>query len=125
MKKLTTLLLVMVTSLLLTACGGGGGSESSDSRTPGDTAPGQTRLSWTAPSTRTDSSYLPLSDVEGFRVYYGTSSSDLVLLVDINDNSLTEYTTDVLPSGSYFFAVTAYDTEGNESGFSNVINKDV
>lgn len=125
MKKLTTLLLVMASALLLTACGGGSSSESSDSRTPDGTTSGQALLSWIAPSTRADSTYLPLNDVEGFRVYYGTSASNLVLLADLNDNSITEYTTDAMPSGSYFFAVTAYDTEGNESGLSNVINKDV
>jgi hypothetical protein len=47
------------------------------------------------------------------------------LLVDLNDDSLTEYTPDALPSGNYYFAVTAYDSDGNESGYSNVINKDV
>ena len=125
MKKLTTLLLVMTISLLLTACGGGSGSSSSDSRTTDSTSSGQGMLSWIAPSTRADSSYLSLNDVEGFRVYYGTSASDLALLVDLNDNSITEYTPDTIPSGNYFFAVTAYDTDGNESGLSNVINKDV
>ena len=125
MKKLTTLLLIMVTSLLLTACGGGSGSDGSDSPALGGGTSGQAMLSWIAPSTRADNSHLALNDVEGFRVYYGTSASSLVLLADLNDNSITEYTTDAMPSGSYFFAVTAYDTDGNESGFSNVINKDV
>jgi hypothetical protein len=127
MKKLTTLLLVITTSLILTACGGGGGSESSDGRdTSSDTLPADAaKLTWVAPSTRADSSYLPPADLEGYRVYYGTSAASLILLVDLNDNSITEFDLDTLPSGNYYFAVTAYDSEGNESGYSNVINKDV
>ena len=126
MKKLTTLLLVIVTSLILTACGGGGGSSSEGSSLDTSYAnSGTASLSWVAPATRTDSSYLALTELEGYRVYYGTSASSLALLVDLNDKSMTEYTTQSLPSGTYYFAVTAYDSDGNESGYSNVINKDV
>jgi hypothetical protein len=125
MKKLTTLLLAIATTLILTACGGGGSTESSDGRESTVSMSGSARLSWVAPATRADSSFLALTDLEGYRVYYGTSASSLVMLVDLNDNSITEYTPDTLPSGNYYFAVTAYDSEGNESGYSNVINKDV
>jgi hypothetical protein len=82
-------------------------------------------LSWIAPTTRSDSSYLPANELMGYRIYYGTSSSNLSVLVDLNDESITEYTVDTLPSGNYYFAVTAYDMDGNESGLSNLINKDV
>lgn len=127
MKKLTTLLLIAVTTLVLTACGGGGGDSTTDSRdpTPTTSGSGSFLLSWVAPSTRADGSYLPLTELEGYRVYYGTSASNLSVLVDLNDDSLTEYTVDTLPSGSYYFAVTAYDSNGVESGLSNIINKDV
>lgn len=125
MKKLTTLLLALVTSLILTACGGGSSSGSADVRDSSIVTSGSASLSWIAPSTRADSSYLALADLQGYRVYYGTSASNLALLVDINDNGMTEYATDSLPSGNYYFAVTAYDSDGNESGYSNIINKDV
>ncbi len=125
MKKLTTLLLIAVTTLVLTACGGGGGSSSTDSRDPTSTPSSSRLLSWVAPSTRADGSYLPLTELEGYRIYYGTSASNLSVLVDLNDDSLTEYSVDTLPSGNYYFAVTAYDSNGIESGLSNIINKDV
>ncbi len=124
MKKLTTLLLAIAATLVLTACGGGGSSDGSDSRDTGS-ATGQVKLSWIAPSTRIDSSYLPINDLEGYRIYYGTSASDLVMLIDLNDNTITEYTLDTLPTGNYYFTITAYDSDGYESGHSNVINKDV
>ncbi len=125
MKKLATLLLVLVSGIMLTACGGGGGGTSSDSRDTTTTTAGHALISWVAPTTRSDSSYLPLTELEGYRIYYGTSADDLDVLVDLNDSSITEYDVNTLPAGNYYFAVSAYDTQGVESGLSNVINKDV
>jgi hypothetical protein len=42
-------------------------------------------------------------------------------LVDLEGSSNTEYTVTGLPSGSYYFAVSAFDTDGIESGFSQII----
>jgi hypothetical protein len=82
-------------------------------------------LSWGAPSSRVDGSYLSLTELEGYRIYYGSSADDLSMLVDLNDTDITEYTVDSLPSGNYYFAITVYDLEGLESGFSNIVNTDV
>jgi hypothetical protein len=123
MKKLTTLLLVSIVTLLLTACGGGGSDASSDNRD--NTTSGRIVLSWVAPSTRDDGSYLPLTELEGYRIYYGSSANNLTMLVDLNDTDITEYSVDSLPSGNYYFAVTVYDLDGLESGYSNLVNKDV
>lgn len=124
MKKLGAILLIILTGMLLSACGGGSASSTGDSR---DTTvqPGDVVLSWTPPSSRADGSYLPLNELQGYRIYYGTTSGNLSMLVDLNDDTITEYPINNLPSGSYYFAVTAYDADGMESGFSNVINKDV
>lgn len=123
MKKIIILFLFLITTILLTACGGGGGSGSSENHP--SVAGNGVVLSWVAPTTRIDDSFLPVSDLDGYRIYYGTSTADLNVLVDLNDDSITEYTVDTLPAGNYYFAVTAYDTEGTESGLSNLINKDV
>jgi hypothetical protein len=127
MKKLTTLLLIAIIAIMLTACGGGSSSGSTDSRDPVTTpsTPSSLMLSWVAPSTRADGSYLPLTELEGYRIYYGTSPSNMNMLVDLNDDTMTEYNVDSLPSGNYYFAVSAYDSDGIESSLSNVINKDV
>ena len=121
MKRISSLTLVILISIILTACGGGSSDATSDSRTTSSSVV----LSWTAPSSRADNSYLPLSELQGYRVYYGTSEDDLSMLVDLNDDTITEYSVDNLPSGSYYFAITAYDLDGMESGLSNVVNKDV
>lgn len=80
-------------------------------------------LEWLAPSTRTDGDYLPMSELAGYRIYMGTSSDDLAPIVDLNDEGLTRYTVDNLAAGSYFFAVSAYDADGMESGLSQIVEK--
>jgi hypothetical protein len=82
-----------------------------------------THLSWAAPSTREDGSTLALSDIDGYRIYMGDSASSLVLVMDINDYSMNEYTLNDIPQGDHYFAVTAYDNAGSESGLSNMILK--
>jgi major membrane immunogen (membrane-anchored lipoprotein) len=122
MRKILTLALVIFSSILLTACGGGSSETSSDTQNISTTS-GKT-LEWTAPTTRSDSTPLSLSEIQGYRVYYGTSPSDMTMLVDLND-TITDFTVESIPSGNYYFAVTAYDMDGVESGFSNIINTDV
>jgi predicted small secreted protein len=123
MKKIIMLALVIFSSILLTACGSGAGDAVSDTQNSTTTA-GKV-LEWTAPTTRSDSTPLSLSEIQGYRVYYGTSPSNLAMLVDLNDDTVTDFTVDSIPSGNYYFAVTAYDMDGVESGFSNIINTDV
>jgi hypothetical protein len=122
-KKLSTLLLASAVSLLLSACGGGGSTSSSVNRD--DTSASRVLLSWNAPTSRTDGTFLPVTELQGYRIYYGSSEDSLSVLVDLNDDSITEYTVDTLPSGSYYFAISAYDSDGVESGLSNIISKDV
>ena len=125
MKKLSTLIQIIIITGFLTACGGGASSSNGDSRDNTNPSVGSVSLSWTAPSTRADNSYLPMTELRGYRIYYGTSANDLNVLVDLNDNTITNYSINELPSGSYFFSITAYDLDGQESGLSNVISKDV
>ena len=63
----------------------------------------------------------PSADVvAGYKVYYGTNSRSLKYSVDVGDE--TETVLDLtLPRKKHYFAVTAYDDEGNESDFSNRI----
>jgi hypothetical protein len=123
MKKINAFFLLSIVTLLLTACGSSSVNISGDNQDSSSTD--QTRLSWVPPTTHADGSYLPLSELEGYRIYYGTSASSLSVLVDLNDDSITEYTVNTLPSGNYYFAVSAYDTDGTESELSNIINIDV
>jgi hypothetical protein len=60
-------------------------------------------------------------DLEGYVVYYGTSSRNYQYNIDIGDE--TSCTISNLKSGKkYYFAVTAYDIEGAESWYSEEIS---
>jgi hypothetical protein len=72
-------------------------------------------LAWDAPHTNSDGS--PLTDLDGYRVYYATSTPDKNSAhVDVTSGTSVDV---ALPaSGQYSFAVTAVDLAGNESSFS-------
>jgi len=59
-------------------------------------------------------------DVAGYRLYYGTRSGNYPSMVDIRNRA--SCTIANLESGkTYYFAATAYDYQGHESGFSDEI----
>ena len=63
------------------------------------------------------------SRVVGHKIYYGMSTH-ITNIVDIGNNN--SYVVSNLKQGAtYFFAATAYDKYGNESGFSEVVPYDV
>ena len=60
------------------------------------------------------------NDVEGYNIYYGTSSGDYTVVVDVGN--VTEYEFCGVPEGTtYYIALTAYDTGNNESDFSEEV----
>jgi len=131
MKTTHRLLLILLISLLLSACGGGSGGSvavggGGSAAVGGGTGRIQQKvtLSWTAPVTRTDGSSIAPAELDGYRIYYGNSPSNLSMQLDINDATQTSASID-LPPGSYDIAVTVYDVNGLESSFSNVVHKDV
>lgn len=62
------------------------------------------------------------SDLAGYKVYFGTATGVYGLPIDVGN--VTTFDVPGLDGGTtYFFAVTAYDVAGNESGFSNEVSK--
>jgi len=76
-------------------------------------------LNWTAPQTYNDGSPLSPSDISGYRVYFGTSSSSIPLVADINDGTTTSYTINNLTTGNYYLSISSYDINGIESTSSD------
>ncbi len=72
------------------------------------------RLSWNANSE---------PELAGYKVHYGTSFRTYGTSIDVGKK--TTYTVTGLTAGTYYFAVTAVDTAGNETGFSNEVTKTV
>jgi hypothetical protein len=126
MSKHTHLInLSIITSLILAiaGCGGGGSGGSggggsaitTNTSTPNATiSTGSVTLSWDAPTTNSDGS--PLSDLAGYKLYYGNSSGSYTNSVDVGN--IAGASVSSLASGSWCFAITAYDTSGNESNYS-------
>jgi carbohydrate-selective porin OprB len=78
-------------------------------------------LSWTAPAKREDNQPISLSDIAGYKVYYGTKEGDYNNNVDVNDHTATGYTFKKFTAGTYYFVVTTYDVDGLESAYSTPI----
>ncbi|MFB3924520.1 MAG: CFI-box-CTERM domain-containing protein [Syntrophales bacterium] len=60
------------------------------------------------------------ADVSGYRIYYGTSSGHYTSIIDAG-NQPSCVVTGLDSTVTYYFAATAYDQSGNESGFSNEV----
>jgi fibronectin type 3 domain-containing protein len=66
------------------------------------------------------------SDLAGYKVYRATASGAYGAPIATLPSTTTNYVATSLQSGTtYFFVVTAYDTAGNESAFSNEVTKSV
>ncbi len=115
----------------LAACGGTTGMTSAAVGAPatGATATadavgtGAATLSWTAVSANTNGA--PLTDLAGYKVYYGTSANDMSTVVVVPDPGVTTYLVTNLSSGTWYFAVAAYTGSGTEGQLSNVASKTI
>lgn len=84
---------------------------------------GAATLSWTPPTQNTNGT--SLTNLVGYRIYYGTSSSALTQQVQVANASLSTYVISGLTTGTYYFGVRAYNTAGSESALSNVASKTI
>lgn len=87
----------------------------------GTTGTGTATVSWSPPTENTDGS--PLSNLAGFEIYYGTSQASLTRIVQVAGSTVTSYTITGLTSGTWYFAVSAYNSSGLESSLSNIGSK--
>jgi fibronectin type 3 domain-containing protein len=87
--------------------------------------------SLTSPSTSSSSSTASLTwspdtstNLAGYKVYVGTSSG--VYSSSVNVGNVTTYAVTNLGIGTtYYFAVSAFNSSGIESGFSNEVSKSI
>lgn len=136
----------VLVAALLTACGGGitdgAATASADQPTASDgttnqqstTTPvaaadvptptlGSIALSWSAPSTNADGS--PVSDLAGYRVYYGTAQGFYTDNVTINNPATLSTTISNLPADTYYVVVRAFNSVNAESQASIEVSKTI
>ncbi len=84
---------------------------------------GRATLSWVAPTENTDGS--TISNLSGYRIRYGTNAGELTSTIVIDNASVTTYVVEDLAPATWYFAVTAVNSAGAESSYSNVANKQI
>lgn len=112
----SVLLLVAVGTVLASCTGGGGG----DSAPPAAQAPAATAsltFQWDP---------VAVSDLAGYKIYRSTTAGSYGASIAVLPASATTYQMTNLTKGvTYFFAVSAYDTNGNESLFSSEVSRTI
>lgn len=116
-KEIYLIYIIILGVLNVFGCGaekdGGGTAASPESES------GSVTLSWKAPAS--DANGSSLSDLAGYKIYYGLSSNNYTRSIDVGHS--TSIVISSLSSGRWCFVVTAYDVSGNESKYSNEMCK--
>jgi hypothetical protein len=64
------------------------------------------------------------TDLAGYKVHYGTASGGYTTTVDVR-NVTTYIVTGLTAGQTYYFAASAYDISGSESGYSNEVSRSI
>jgi hypothetical protein len=78
-------------------------------------------LSWTAPTENDDGS--PLTDLDGYKIYWGTTPGSYPESVIIDNESITTYVVENISPGTYEFVATSFNQAGVESRYSHPVTK--
>src|SRR5262249_23636490 len=135
---------ISLVGVVLSACGGGTSGSSSSATTSqnssstspspstgtsdSSTGAGTTitekssnvTLGWTPPTENTDGT--ALTDLVGYKIYYGAESQTYTQTVTVDNPGLASYVVQNLPTGTYYFAVAAYNSSGLESLLSDEVS---
>ena len=111
-------ILILAVYLPVVSCSGGDGGPAGGFAGGTGTGTGTGTLNWAAPMEREDGSPLVLSDIGGYRVYYGVQPGIYQGVISINDPTATASQLAGVPQGIYFIVMTVVDSAGRESVFS-------
>ncbi|MGH8249946.1 MAG: putative Ig domain-containing protein [Steroidobacteraceae bacterium] len=84
---------------------------------------GTATLSWMPPTENADGS--TLTDLAGFRIYYGRNVSNLTETVVVNNPGLTRFVVENLSQAKWYFSMTSVNSQGVESQRSPTATKTV
>lgn len=119
-------LLTLVLIFSLVACSGGAGGDGGTGNLNGSFSnPSGSntalKLTWVAPSEREDNTGLSLSEIAGYRIYYGTEKGNYQNQFEVNDGSAQQTQIAGVPSGAYYLVMTTIDVDGRESSYSQEV----
>jgi fibronectin type III domain protein len=109
--------------MLLSACHDSGQSAAGPTGAPQSVSGGSATVSWEAPTTNTNGT--ALTDLSGYRIYYGSSANDLNQMIPVETIGIQTYVVDGLTAGTWYFAVRAVTSAGTESALSSVVDKTI
>jgi hypothetical protein len=79
---------------------------------------GSLTLMWDPPTTYVDGS--PLTELSGYRIWYGQKAGALTQALLVTDPNATSFVIDDLSGGTWYFSVQALTTDGEDSALSDV-----
>jgi hypothetical protein len=82
---------------------------------------GSATLSWMPPTGNTDGT--TLTDLAGYRIYYGRSTGDLRRSVVLNNPGLSSYVVENLQPAIWYFVMTSVNARGVESVRTRPVSK--
>jgi hypothetical protein len=107
----------------LTCSGAGGTVTDAVNVTVVQSNNGTALLTWTPPTENTDNSVL--TDLAGYKIYFGTSAGSYNDAITIDNPGLTSYLVEDLASSDWYFAMTAVNSSGVESSYSIEVTKTI
>jgi hypothetical protein len=87
------------------------------------TATGSATLSWNPPTQNSDGT--SLTNLAGFKVYWGSTQGSYPNSVTLNNPGLSTYMVEQLTPATWYFVTTSFNGQGVESSYSNVASKTV
>lgn len=85
--------------------------------------PGVAELSWSKPTQNVDGT--PLTNLAGYRIYYGQSPGSLAKMLDIPSAATQSVVISNLAAGTWYFAMSVYTTGGTESVWTAPVSKSI
>ena len=80
-------------------------------------------LNWTPPTQNTDGT--PLTDLAGYRIYFGDDPDNSTGVIQIDNAGLTSYVIDNLAPAVWYFRATSVNSDGVESDPSPAVSFDL
>ena len=139
-RRCSNIFVVGFLSILVASCSSSDDPQIASSRNAIGSTGDYATLTWNAPTTTV--SNVCLTDLSGYHVHYGNTSGhyDNTETLSVASGAISceqmayssncveevyvcTYTVTGLSVGTWFFAVQAYDAQGNTSGFSNETSK--